>query len=193
MRVNLPTKKKLESLRRRGSGPLSLLATRAWILAATFGVILFFAERVHKELTASVGGWSSLLSEPGRVLKPFLILAATLSGVALLVGVLITMLQTRAASGFVMVDSTPRSTEKRVAFSLLIQIILATGVALFVASLLLPQALLAFRLGERGSIDVHFSALADKVCKLVVVVAVVLAILVMFVSRAVTLFRTQKE
>jgi len=173
--------------------PLSLLATRAWILAATSGVILFFGGRVHSELTAAMDGWSSLLSEPGRLLTPFFLIVAILSGVALIVGVLTTMLQTRAATGLVMIHSTRRSTKKGVVFSLPVQIILATVVGLFAAYLLLPQALHAIRLGEGVVIESHFGVLAAKVCKLVVVVAVVLAILVMFVSRAAFLFRHRKK
>jgi len=80
-----------------------------------------------------------------------------------------------------------------VVFSLPVQIILATVVGLFAAYLLLPQALHAIRLGEGVVIESHFGVLAAKVCKLVVVVAVVLAILVMFVSRAAFLFRHRKK
>jgi hypothetical protein len=49
------------------------------------------------------------------------------------------------------------------------------------------------RLAIASQIDAYFGAVVAKVCKLVVVVAVVLAILVMFVSRSAFLFRHRKR
>ena len=187
-----PSKAKLEGLRRQGIVPITILATRAWILAAVFGMILFLGDRVHEKLLSAPDALSAVWSEPGRTLEPFLLAIAILSGVTLVVGVLTTTLQTRGASGVPMLRTTARPKEKGdVTYPLKISLV-ATG-ALICAYWLLPQMLHMIRLAIASQIDAYFGAVVAKVCKLVVVVAVVLAILVMFVSRSAFAFRHRKK
>lgn len=184
----LPSKERVRQLSREGVFPWSALATRSAIGAASLGVVFGlggalgrlaspdFVAFAGSEVEVSQVYLSALGFPLGRV-----VLLTCL--VALVAGILISLLQTRGASGRAVqraVIERSRTDQPYTAFLTLV----VSGVIGVVLSLKFASVLLeAFKIEGGVSLASYMDEALRNICKVVVVGWAVLAVLLVFVER----------
>jgi len=195
---SLPTREKLQALRHRGIVPLSPLATRAWVVAAVFAVAIFSADRLLWLQRTAANGWQSSVAEPWiylrSYLRPLALAVIGLSLAALVAGIAGSIAQTRGVVGTSLARES--NTWRHRLRDLLVVIVVGALISLIAIANIgfsTRELLSLLRVTEVAEIEVDFGAIANRFCKLVVVVTAVLAILVMFVSRSLFLYRYREK
>lgn len=168
----------------RGTRSGSLLATRAAIVAAVFGTLLVTADRISSLFTGYVPQQPDILSASRTALGPLVAGVVLLAVVTIVVGVVATLAQNRAVARGEGLRDSAQGFNVRGSVAVLVQVCLLAVISLYCAYWAAPHILYALRMETGDQIGAYFYELALKICKLVVVVAAVLAILAVFVYRA---------
>jgi hypothetical protein len=193
MSGGLPSKEKLRELGRSGLVAHSPLATRAAISGCVFATILVGFDRISGSLVRSHVELQPLGDLVQEVGEPFLLAVGILAAVGILGGVMTVLLQTRLVAGYPVLYQTGRNRRDFRVFVVLLELCVVGAAAMVCAYSLFQETLLATRIDSAPQIRHYFGALYLKICKVVVVVAAVLAILAMFVCRMVFLFRYRQK
>lgn len=189
----LPSKERLQELGRSGLVAHSPLATRAAIVAGVFGAMLLGFGRILELLLRTHGEFESLGGVLGDVLEPFILVVSIIALVGLFVGLFGSLIQTRLVAGLFVLSRGGRGRDHFEVFVVLLQLCLVGVVSMACTHLLFREVLLVTRIDSVLQIGAYFGELAIKICKLVVVVAGVLAILAMFVCRMAFLFKHRQR
>ncbi len=170
-----------------------IIVTRAAIVAAIFGVMLFCAERSSELVGLPLRQAVSVQGDLSHAWRPLLTSVVVLSVVALFAGSLATLVQTRGAASIALART--RAREQRTGMSPLVvaELLVVAIAACFVVRHLAPEMFLTLQLESAAAVEEYFHSLAVKICKQVVVVAVVLAILALFVYQFAFLVRCRER
>jgi flagellar biosynthesis protein FlhB len=195
---DLPSRQYLRQLKRYGVYAWSELALRSMIVVGVAVAILAGASRVaelsraYDGLVAGGGNraaYIDVLAPGGQALNGLGGLVGLLSCLVLVFAVLGCLIQTRGAIGFAVLRSS-RTRARRfhiLRFILGFVVVVCLSYASF--RWLGRDLLGAVRITEGGQLSAFYLALLTRLCKLVVVAASVLAILLVFVSRIRFLFQ----
>jgi hypothetical protein len=193
MPKGLPSAQQLAYLRKSGIVFWSPGVTRSIVVAVLFFGLYLAASQIEPWFQVDVA------SEPSAALRNmwilFLQVVGGLAAGALLVGVGASLIQTRGAIGWrVLREACKREHSRQRTVASLAGVLLAMGLAPYLLYLFVPGLLEGLRAADRRAAIFGF---LSSFCKVVVVAAVVLAILVWIVTRLLFLFahrdRTDRE
>jgi flagellar biosynthesis protein FlhB len=185
---DLPSKEHLRELKRSGHFAWSDLAIRLVLVAAVTGVLLVCGNGLAEMLIAygeQVGvGQEFSAGEVIKLGRGALAKVVVVTSVGVVVvGVLAALLQTRGAFGLSVFRRSHKTRRRGNLFSFLCAFILLATVSVVVFKGLVPQLLGAVKITDLAQYQLFYGSLLSRIGKQVVVVAVVLAILLVFVSR----------
>jgi hypothetical protein len=183
----------LRELGRSGLVAHSPLATRAAVVGCVFATILLGFDRVSGSLVRSQVELQPIGELVREVGEPFLLTVGILAAVGIFGGVMSGLFQTRLVAGLAVLYQQGRSRRDFRALGVLLELCVVGIIAMACAYSLFQETLLATRIESAPQIRDYFGVLYLKICKVVVVVAAVLAILAMFVCRMFFLFRYRQR
>jgi hypothetical protein len=176
----------MRQLRAAGVFPWSPLALRSGILAAALGVVCTGPALIDALLVYNQVSDASEM-KPGEALQLFLrpavVFVASTSLAALLVSFFVAVIQTAGAFSWAVLSRTNRRERRKNPAVSLLGIILAFNVACCLAYVCLPKLLKALAPSGTQSAAGYLGELLSDITKLVVVAGVVLAVVLLFVSR----------
>jgi len=189
---DLPSKEQLRQLKRSGRFAWSDLALRLVLVSVVVGVLLLCGSALAKTLTAYgdgvfVGGQFSAAHaiNLGRLALAKVVILTTVG--VLVVGVLAALLQTRGAFGLPVLRRSYKTRQRGKSFSFLVAFLFVGAVSVVAFKDLVPQLLGALKITNPAHYELFYASILSRIGKQVVVVALVLAILLVFVSRVVFL------
>jgi hypothetical protein len=124
---------------------------------------------------------------PGQALQVFLwpaiVFVLSTALMAILIGVIVALIQSRGATGWAVLNRTSRRECRKNPATSLLGLILAFNVACCVAYVVVPKLLQALAPPGKQPTAVYLGELLHNTAKLVVVASLVLAVVLLFVSR----------
>jgi hypothetical protein len=167
----------------------SPLATRASAAGLACALILLCRERISDALLKPRKVTDDVPQVGLDLLQQVVGLVALSAALTAVLVVAITMVQTRGAAGAAVLTHSDKASKRRLSPVLVPQVCIAGVISFLGLGDLSPDILYGLRIESGEQVGTHFYPLLGKICKLVVVVAVVLAILAMFVYRGAVLLR----
>jgi flagellar biosynthesis protein FlhB len=192
MLKGLPSKERLRELRSKGRVSLSSFATRALILAAVSLAVLTAGQPLRQITQAALNPELGVQHEIGERLwlggaaRVVLISAAA----AILAAVLASLMQTRFTVGWALLRrQLVRRSGRLHPFRTVLLMVSAAVLASVIVRLVAHDLLLVVRLSDAESLSKALAVVLARICKLVVVAGVVLAIIWALVARIGFIFR----
>jgi hypothetical protein len=191
MSAGAPNKDRLKELKVEGVFSWSSLATRSAVAAGALGALLLCLAWLGV-LIGDLPGEDALgvFQGLGRVvLQVGLVTAA----VTVFVGLMFSLIQTRGAFGAAALRTTRKMGRFTNPLKTLLSILLIGVIAGMVAYISVPELMTLARAAyEPASLNAKLGAVLGRICKLLVVACVVLAILLLFVTRVAFLIRLSR-
>ena len=194
---SLPSKEKIKYLRKAGVINWSSSATRLMITGGVFIALWFSKETIEEfllnDFTAAIGTNGSFSTTAIRdliygILRVFIITA----GAALIFGILGSIAQTRGAIGTAILRRLRRRKFRVDTFTTLVWLVVCGVCGFICTDRQIPEIMSVIQMDNSESIKHASGVFLGRICKLVVVASLALAILVMFVSRVAFLLRNRE-
>jgi hypothetical protein len=169
------------------------LATRAAIVTAIFGIILFFSKRYSELLQPPFNDAVEAPKCLSLAWQPLIAAAVMMAVVTLVVGIVATLVQTRGATSVTLARRGLRERLKGFSPILIVELFLVGCVSSVAVWYLAHEVFYSLRIESTAAVSEYFSKLLLKICKLVVVVSAVLAILALFVYQIAFLVKHREK
>lgn len=187
------SRERFRALVKSGIVPRMTLATRAAIVAAIFGMILVFSERSSELLQPPFKDAMGAPESLSLAWQPLITAALMIAVVTLVVGIVATLVQTRGAASVAVARRGSRERLKGFSPIIIVELFLVGSVSSVAVWYLAHEVFYALRIESTAAVSEYFSKLLLKICKLVVVVSAVLAILALFVYQMAFLFKHRER
>jgi len=178
----------VKELRARGIFPWSALAARACTAAGVMGALLALATTLSSLVSMDLADVNQITigtvtdrSQPlGQILRSASVIAVSTSIAALVCGVFAVLIQTR---GKAIHNRGARWPSRLGLFTRVVGLPISLAIGILGGYLILPELIVAVRSGDSIQVSQLLMRLAGQIVKLIVVGMLVLAVLLVFVSR----------